>query len=100
MVDVLVLPSTAVLVTLVLLVDDSTTLVVVVVVAGVNVTWNEIGKVGIVNLQTYPVAEPQDTPLVKWYPETCHPGAAMATIETVEPTSTWQPPGHEGVSWP
>ena len=66
----------------------------------VNVTWNETGKLGMLKLQTYPVPEPQDTPVVKWYPETCHPGEGAATIETDDPTAIWQPLGHEGVSWP
>jgi hypothetical protein len=71
-----------------------------VVVVSVNVTWNETGKLGIVKLQAYPNPEPQEIPLVKWYPDTTHPGSGIAIIETGDPIAIWQPLGHEGESCP
>jgi hypothetical protein len=99
-VDMVVLPNIVVLVTVVLTVEVTVTLVVVGVVVWVNVTWNETGKLGIVKMQTYPGAVPHDTPLVRWYPETCHSAAGVATIEIEDPTGSWQPVAHEGVSCP
>jgi hypothetical protein len=100
-VEVDALATAIVLVRLVLTVETLKTVVETVwVVSGTikNVTWNETGKLGIVKLQTYPAPEPQDTPLVNWYPETFHPDAGVATIETDDPINSWQPLGHDGVS--
>ena len=99
-VEVVTLPTTVILVTLVLMVDCTVTLVVMVMVVAVNATWNETGKFGIAKVQTYPVSVPHATPLVKWYPETSQPEAGVATIEIEDPTGSWQPVAHEGMSCP
>ena len=64
MVEVIVFPTTAVLVTLVTMVEERVTVDEIVFVVGVKVTWKVTGKLGIVKVQTYPDEDPQETPLV------------------------------------
>ena len=54
-VDVIVLPNTMVLVTLVCAVEETTNVDVVRLVASVKVAWKVTGKLGIVKTHVYPV---------------------------------------------
>jgi hypothetical protein len=64
-VDVVVLPTTLVPVTLVRKIEETVVVDWSVVVDSANVTWKVTGKEGIWKLQLYPVCEPQEIPLVK-----------------------------------